>query len=108
MCAYIIKNKCFVVQYYFAAISVASSVCGNFLCLCTARVVAALQNNILLLWCVMSVKLNIGKKKAELEIMTLNCEKKCSMSSNLIELLSKKELHCLQECFRKPTGREDV
>ena len=41
----------------------------------TARVVAAHQSNVSLLWHVISVKLNIGKKITGLEIMTLNCEK---------------------------------
>ena len=38
----------------------------------TAPVVAACQNNILFLWRVLSMKLNIATKIAGLEIMTLN------------------------------------
>ena len=41
----------------------------------TVRVVAARKNNVLLLWRVISLKLNIGKKIAGLEIMTPNREK---------------------------------
>ena len=39
--------------------------------------------------------------------MTLNREK-MQYVSNLIELMYKGELHCLQGCFRKQAGREDV
>ena len=41
----------------------------------TVRVVAARENNVLLLWRVISLKLNIGKKITGLEIMTPNREK---------------------------------
>ena len=41
----------------------------------TVRVVAARKNNVLLLLRVISLKLNIGKKIAGLEIMTPNREK---------------------------------
>ena len=41
----------------------------------TTRVVVAYQVNVILLWCVINVKLNIVKKTAGLEIVTLNCEK---------------------------------
>ena len=42
----------------------------------TVHVVAAHQNNIpAILWCVISMKLNIGKKIAWLEMKTLSCEK---------------------------------
>ena len=40
----------------------------------TAHVVAACQN-VSLLWCVISMKLNIGKKITGLEIITMNHEK---------------------------------
>ena len=52
------------------------------------------------------MSLNIGKKKTGLEIMKLNY-KKIQHVSKLIELL-KEDLHCLQNLFRKQTGREDV
>ena len=84
----------------------------------TTYVVAAHQNNIVLLWHgipnhtmilwhVMSMELNIGKKIAGLEIMTLNC-KKTKHVSKVIELMTKGELHHLQGCFRKHTGRVGV
>ena len=56
---------------------------------------------------VISMKLNIGKKMTELEIMTLN-HKKIQHVSKLIVLVFKGKVHCLQECFRKQAGREDV
>ena len=34
-----------------------------------------LESHATILWCVISTKLNIGKKVTGLEIMTLNCEK---------------------------------
>ena len=51
--------------------------------------------------------------------MTLNCEKKMQHVCKLIELMSRgggggggggggDGLHCLQGCFRKQTGSEDV
>ena len=61
----------------------------------------------MILWCVMSMKLNVAKEIAGLEIMTLKHEKIYHVSK-LIELMSKGELHSLQGCFRKQTGREDV
>ena len=53
------------------------------------------------------MKLNIGKKTAGLQTMTLN-HKKIWHVSKFIELKFKGELHYLQECFRKKTGREAV
>ena len=38
--------------------------------------------HVMILWCVMSMKLNFAKKIAGLEIMALNCGK-CSISPNL-------------------------
>ena len=82
----------------------------------TVCVVAACQNSCyvcdskssaMMFWHVMSMKLNIAKKIAGLEIMTLNCENMYYVS-NLLELMSKGKLHCLQGCFRKQTGREDI
>ena len=61
----------------------------------------------MILWLVMSVKLNIGKKIAELEIITLNRENVYRVFK-LAELMSKEKLHCLQGCFRKQICREDV
>ena len=61
----------------------------------------------IILWCVISMKLNTGKKITGLEIMTLNC-KKIYHVSKLIEQMLKGELHCLQGCFRKQTGREGI
>ena len=52
------------------------------------------------------MKLN-SQKITGLEIMTLNHEK-LKHVSKLIELMFKGELHCLQGCFRKQTGREDL
>ena len=52
------------------------------------------QTDAIILWPVISVKLNIGKKIAELEIMALHQEK-ISHVSRLIELIFKEELHCL-------------
>ena len=54
-----------------------------------------------------SMKLSIGKKITRLEIVTLNSEKIWHVS-RLVELMFKRELHCLQGCFRKQTGREDI
>ena len=54
----------------------------------------------MMFWHVMSMKLNIAKKIAGLEIMTLNCENMYYVS-NLLELMSKGKLHCLKGCFRK-------
>lgn len=48
-----------------------------------------------LLHCVISMSLNIGKKKTGLEIMKLNY-KKIQHVSKLIELMYNGELHCLQ------------
>ena len=72
----------------------------------TSHVVAARQN-ISLLWCAISVKLNIGKKMTGLEIMAPNHEKIYHVSK-LIELTFKWRFHCLQRCFRNHTGREDA
>ena len=66
-----------------------------------------LESHAIILWRLISVKLNIGKKITGLEIMTLNREK-IQRISKLVELIFKGELHCLQECFRKQTVREDV
>ena len=60
-----------------------------------------------MLWGVISVKLSIDKKITGLKIMTLNCEK-IQHVSKVIELMFKGELHCLQGCFRKQAGMEDV
>ena len=60
-----------------------------------------------ILWYVISMELNIGKKIRGLETMTLNC-KKIKHVSKLIEFMFKGELHCLQGCFRKQTGRQDI
>ena len=54
----------------------------------------------MILWCVMSMKLNVGEKIAGLEIITLNYEKMQHVPKD-IDLMSKGELHCLQGCFRK-------
>ena len=78
----------------------------------TAHVVAACQNNILLLWhdskwhtiifwFVISMKLNIGKKITGLEMKNLAC-------FQLEELRFTGEVHCLQGCYRKQTGRGDI
>ena len=53
----------------------------------------------IILWGVISVMLNIGKKIKGLEIMTLNQEKVSVFK--LIELMFKGESHYLQEYFRK-------
>ena len=65
------------------------------------------KSNSFILWRVISVKLNIGRKITSLEIMALNQEN-LQHVSRLIELIFKGELHCLQGSFRKQTGREDV
>ena len=72
---------------------------------CIAMACDSKLNNIT--WCVISMKLSIVKKITGLEIMTLN-RKKIWHVSRLIELMFKGELHSLQGCFRKQTGREDV
>ena len=56
---------------------------------------------------VISLRLNVAKKIAALEIMILNCEKMQHVLK-LKELMSKGKLHCFQECFSKQTGRENV
>ena len=56
----------------------------------------------IMLLCVISIKLNIGKKITRLGVMTLNSEK-IQHVSKLIELMFKGELHCLQGCFIKQT-----
>ena len=61
----------------------------------------------MILWRVMSVKLNIAKKITGLEIMTLICEKMYHIPKRT-ELMSQVEIHCLQGCFRQQTGREDI
>ena len=40
--------------------------------------------------------------------MTLNREISSMFLNLTIELMFKWELHCLQGCFRKPTGKEDI
>ena len=52
----------------------------------------------IILWHVISVKLNIGKKITGLEIMTLNSETILHVSK-LKELMFKGELQCLQRYF---------
>ena len=64
------------------------------------------KSHAIILWHVISVKLKIGKKRTGLETI-LNREK-IQHVSKLIELMFKGESHCLQGCFRKQTGREDV
>ena len=54
-----------------------------------------------------SVKLNIGKKITGLQKVTFNHQKMYDVSK-FKELMFKAELHCLQECFRKQTDKEDV
>ena len=62
----------------------------------------------IILWRVISVKLNNGKKKNnKSEIITLNREK-IQHVPKLIELMFKGELHCSQGCFGKQSSREDV
>ena len=61
----------------------------------------------MILWLVISVKFNIGKKITGLEIMTFNQEKIYPVSK-LIELMFKGKLHYLHECFRKQTGRAGI
>ena len=61
-----------------------------------------------ILWRVVSVKLNIGKKITRLEIMKLN-RKKISMFPNLqIELMFKGGVTLFTGCFGKQTGRENI
>ena len=60
--------------------------------------VVVAPQNILLLWREISIKLNIGKNLAGLEIMTLNREKIWYVSK-LIELIFMGELHCLHNGF---------
>ena len=62
-----------------------------------------LESYAIILWHVISMKLDIDKKITELEIMTFN-HKKIYHVSRLIALMFKGELHCLQGCFRKQTG----
>ena len=62
-----------------------------------------LESHAIILWCVISVELNTGKKTTGLEMMILNRES-CFQTYRTDVY----ELHCLQECFRKQTGREDV
>ena len=57
-----------------------------------------IQIDAIISWPVISIKLNIGKKIEELEIMALNQEK-ISHVSRLIELIFKEELHCLHMEF---------
>ena len=40
--------------------------------------------------------------------MTMNHKKKTHHIFNAVRLILEGELNCLQECFRKQTGREDV
>ena len=54
----------------------------------------------IILWQVISMKLNIHKKITGLEIMTFYHENTYSVSK-LIKLMFKGKLDCLQECFRK-------
>ena len=61
----------------------------------------------ILLWHVISVKLNVGTKITWLERMTLN-RKKIQHVSKLIELMFKGELHYSHGCLKKQAGREDV
>ena len=58
-------------------------------------------------WRVMSVKLNIAKKIAGLEITALNRGKMWHISK-LIALIFKGALHHSQRCLRKQRGREEV
>ena len=61
-----------------------------------------------ILWRVVSVKSNIGKKITRLEIMKWN-RKKSSMFPNLqIELMFKGGVTMFTGCFRKQTGRENI
>ena len=62
---------------------------------CFIAMVSHYKSQVIILWCVISMKFNIGKKIIGLEIMTLNCEK-IQHISKLIELMCKGELHCLQ------------
>ena len=62
---------------------------------CFIAMVSDYKSQVIILWCVISMKFNIGKKIIGLEIMTLNCEK-IQHISKLIELMFKEELHCLQ------------
>ena len=71
---------------------------------------AAAQSNLskaIVLWCVISTKLDIGKKITGSEIMTLN-RKKIQHVSRLMELMFKWEFHCLQGGYRNQTGRKGV
>ena len=52
----------------------------------------------IILWSVISIKLNIGNKMIGLGILALNLEKIWHFSK-LIELMFKGELHCLQNVF---------
>ena len=61
----------------------------------------------IVLWCVISTKLDIGKKITGLEIMTLN-RKKIQHVSKLTELMFKWEFYCFQGCYRKQTCRKCV
>ena len=61
----------------------------------------------IVLWSVISTKLDIGKKITGLEIMTLN-RKKIQHVSKLMELMFKWEFHCFQGCYRKQTCRKGV
>ena len=61
----------------------------------------------IILWQVVSMKLNICKKTTVLKIMTFYHENTYSVSK-LIKLMFKGKLDCLQECFRKQIGREGV
>ena len=63
------------------------------------------KSHAIILWRVINVKLNIGKKITGLEIMTLNC-KKIQHTSKLIELTFKRKSHCLQEYLRKQRAFE--
>ena len=66
-----------------------------------------LESYAIILWSVISMKLNIDKKIKGLEIMIFHHEK-IYYVTKLIELMFGGELHCLRGCFRKQTGREDV
>ena len=62
----------------------------------------------IILWHVISMKLNIGKKITELQIMMLNHKKISKLICKVSKLIELSYIHCLQGCFRKKTCREDV
>ena len=61
----------------------------------------------MILWHVISVKLNIGKKITKLEILALKCEK-FQYVSKLIDLMFKEELHYLHNGFLRIESRLKV